>query len=452
MRIALLTPYGGTNLGDMAIQTAAIKGIRSSIPEAEIWGITLHPERTRRLHGIPCFSMMGLRIKYYSESLFVSPDSTVSAIHQATAGTGTNPTLRAIWLSVRKIPVLGNLLQLLRRLFRLLQDIIRELRHLKASFTFMRSVGMVIIAGGGQLDDEWGGLWGHPYALLRWAALAKLAGSKVAVTSVGLGKLGRLSRIFVITALRIACYRSYRDAESKAAFHRYAFTRDDPCVPDLAFGLRCPHNSRLPARPHGVVVGVSPIAFGHSTNWPTSAPDVYAAYVSKLVRFVVNLRSRGCQIYFFATSGSDQGVVTEIMRRLAQDLPGELDGIEACQTATLAELLPRIDLADIIIASRLHGTILSHLREKPVVAISFDRKVNSHMENVEQSEYVLDIARFTEDELALAFNSALRRSAQIKATLRNHVDRYQAPLLTQYRLLAYLARGGRDTQQSVGHP
>ena len=51
---------------------------------------------------------------------------------------------------------------------------------------------MLVVAGGGQLDEEWGGSWGHPYALMKWAVLARVAG---AVDSFS--KCGRMPYGFV---------------------------------------------------------------------------------------------------------------------------------------------------------------------------------------------------------------------------------------------------------------
>jgi hypothetical protein len=55
IRIALLTPYSGTNLGDAAIQEAATRNIGARCPGAVISGSTLNPVTTAARHGIPCF-------------------------------------------------------------------------------------------------------------------------------------------------------------------------------------------------------------------------------------------------------------------------------------------------------------------------------------------------------------------------------------------------------------
>ena len=66
---------------------------------------------------------------------------------------------------------------------------------------------------------------------------------------------------------------------------------------------------------------------------------------------------------------------------------------------TWRDLVAVLREADYLIASRLHGTILSFVSKTPVVAISFDPKVDWVMEDLKQSEYLLHITDFTAEEV-----------------------------------------------------
>ena len=55
MKIALLTPYTGGNLGDAAIQDAVIGNVRKRYPDAELCLVTLSPQATARLHKVPSY-------------------------------------------------------------------------------------------------------------------------------------------------------------------------------------------------------------------------------------------------------------------------------------------------------------------------------------------------------------------------------------------------------------
>src|SRR3954471_8494654 len=56
-RLALLAHCGTGNLGDEASLAAVLDNIRRRSPLVSIVGLSMHPEDTRRRHGIPCFAM-----------------------------------------------------------------------------------------------------------------------------------------------------------------------------------------------------------------------------------------------------------------------------------------------------------------------------------------------------------------------------------------------------------
>ena len=65
MKVALLTPYDGGNLGDAAIQEALIGNFRKYDPQVQLSGITLHPESTAARHHIPCYPLAAISRPYY---------------------------------------------------------------------------------------------------------------------------------------------------------------------------------------------------------------------------------------------------------------------------------------------------------------------------------------------------------------------------------------------------
>ena len=122
--------------------------------------------------------------------------------------------------------------------FRPLVCLAQECLHILRSYRVLRSVDMLVIAGGGQLDEEWGGSWAHPYALMKWAVLARAAGTSVVFLSVGGCRAeSRFTKLFLRIALSLACYRSYRDEGSRQLALAITPSADGPVVPDLAFSL-----------------------------------------------------------------------------------------------------------------------------------------------------------------------------------------------------------------------
>lgn len=459
IRIGLLTPYGGTNLGDGAIQAAAIEGIQRHLPGAELWGITLNPPETAKRHGISAFPITGLLVPYYSETLFepfngltlrFSADSRSSEKHDNNEPTTSRIwDFGRIWKRIKQVPLLGHILNFLLGVLRKGLIVVHEIRHIGASFHFVRTLDMVIVSGGGQLDETWGRAWGHPYVLLRWALLTRLAGKKYVIFSVGVDEVRTgLSRFFIRTALSLASYRSYRDIVSKKLLEKWTFTSNDSCVPDLAFGLHVNPKYSCPlARAHSPCVGISPMAFGRSGSWPKPAPAVYRRYLSCLAEFTASLVEKGYRVVFFKSSGIDRHAIEDLQSMIVQSWPAnDSKMISVSMVETVEEFFKEVKKVDLVVATRLHGVILSHLLEKPVVAISYDRKVGTHMRDVGQGEYVLDLNSFNAAELMNSFQRLENDSEEIRETLRSHVSHYRATIEKQYEHLSRLLKSARGME------
>ena len=48
-----------------------------------------------------------------------------------------------------------------------------EVRHSVEGYRFLRTQHLLVVSGGGQLTEEWGGAWQHPFGLFKWAILAQ---------------------------------------------------------------------------------------------------------------------------------------------------------------------------------------------------------------------------------------------------------------------------------------
>jgi polysaccharide pyruvyl transferase WcaK-like protein len=301
----------------------------------------------------------------------------------------------------------------------------------------MKDVSLLLVSGGGQLDDYWGGPWGHPYALFKWGLLARAVGARYIFLSVGTCSLGsRLSTLFIRYALRLATYRSYRDQTSKKLLEHMSFTRKDAVYPDLAFSYvnrKVMH--RDGGRNGGQVVGVSPIAYLSQYSWPKEDLSVYRRYLNNLVNFVSTLIRQGHSIVFFSTDGPDHKVVNDVVNILAKDVSLNISE-KICQTriGNLDDLFAQLLKVDYVVASRLHGVLLSHRLCIPVLAISYDRKVDTHMADMGLSEYCVDIHNLETGSLLKRFESLTMNATPIKSILREKNADYARALEHQYEL------------------
>jgi polysaccharide pyruvyl transferase WcaK-like protein len=411
-KIGLLGPFGYGNLGDAAIQEAMIQHIREHQPEAQIYGFSLNPTDTENRHGIPTYPIMRMP---------ESPDSLLSKIPHR----------------IRY----NRIFQILVRIFvKAPAEFILAVR----SFNSFTGFDLLIVSGGGQLDDYWGGAWGHPLTLFKWATIAKLRGTEYLFVSVGAGPLNaKLSRFLVRKALSMACYRSYRDAGSKTFIKGIGLKNDDdPVYPDLAYSLpvKINHNPSQPARAHPTV-GIGPMAYFDPRVWPERDSTVYLGYLRKLAAFVAWLIQQDYRILFFlGQSTHDQWAINDLKAILEEAGNVNLEQqILASPAQTVGDIIRQLSTTDVVVASRLHSVILAHVLNKPVLAISYHQKIGVLMADLGQSEYCLDIDQFDVDTLKERFIALEANQALLRAQIEKKMQAYRCALDEQYaRLFNYL--------------
>ena len=382
---ALLSPCGHGNLGDAAIQDAVIQAIRRRVSPCLICGITLRPADTEKRHGILSFPIAqgATEPQDYPQG----PDSHPEKI-----------TTRAIAVGLQK--KMPRLLDLCAR--KLLPQgwpwLIRmEVAHLMQSARVLKDVDMLIVSGGGQLDDFWGGPWRHPYALFKWSVLARFTNTRVIVLGTGFGTLGSwLSRFFVRTALRLSDYCSYRDQGSKDLMKRAGFHRNDPVCPDLAFSLDVnAYRSREPRDADvAMQVCISPMVYCDPRAWPMKDAGAYQSYTEKLTALTINLLQNRYRVVLVASDGMDNRAVAELRDSVVSSLQGTSFDLHSPEVGTVEQFIRYAMESRIVIASRMHGVLLTQLVGTPVIALSYERKVKALMDQMQQPAFCLDIDSF----------------------------------------------------------
>jgi polysaccharide pyruvyl transferase WcaK-like protein len=435
-KIALLTPYTGGNLGDAAIQEAVIANIQRRYPDADIYLITLCPKVTTKLHGVPSLPI-GITI-------YEPPNPLIENRHNNDANTYAMAKQRLLSRGMTTVKQSSLLHSALKHVYQIVTPAVirrglwlirQEMFHVISTCRFLKGVSLLIVSGGGQLDDYWGGVWGHPYALFKWGLIARAVGTRYVFLSVGTSSLeSRLSTFFIRQALKLATYRSYRDQTSKRLLKHISFTLDDAVYPDLAFSyvnrglLHNPDCSNI-----GKVIGVSPIAYLSRYGWPRKDLSVYERYFESLVSSVSTLIRQGYSIVLFSTEPADRKVINDVVDSLAKDGSLNLNG-RICHphTDTLDDLFAQLVNVDYVVASRLHGVLLSHLLCIPVLAISYDRKVDTYMADMGLSKYCLDIHSLDTVSLLERFESLTTNADRITSCLEAKAVDYACALERQY--------------------
>jgi len=422
-KIGILSPSGTGNLGDEATVAVLIEQIRSRYPHAEIYGLTVNPDDTRKRHGIAAYAAR-------SNASLQGPAATRDRWTDTTGTQGTD-LIKAL---LKKIPFLYAVLKALQAVPRLLANSIGELAFLAKSFACMGGTNLLIVAGSGQLCDNFKGPWGFPYSLVKWSVIAKLCGAKLAYLSCGAGPIdSRLSRIFIKAALRLSDYRSFRDAGSSKLVEKIGVSGTNPVFPDLVFSSKLSANGGSAGKSR--IVAINPFPHCDHRYWPVNEPEAYSSYVNRLASVASWLINHNYTVLFFPTQiRADVLVIEDVKRILMKDPTLDLrQRLVVTTTSTFQDLIAQLAAADMVVASRFHGVLISFLLNKPVLALSHHPKVDNLMRDMGQSDFVLDIGTFDSKTVASRIVALESRSHLIKQQIKFNVAACQRKLDSQYK-------------------
>ncbi len=421
-RVAFVSPCGYGNLGDAAIVDSLIAGIRRRLPGVEIVGFTLNPSDTAARHGVEALPCGGFSLPHYP--IRKAPIAEPGAGEPAREARPS--TMRRMIAALRGQA--GAALPGARRGKRVAAMAFAEVRHRRMVAARLHGFDHVVVSGGGQLDDFWGGALGHPYTLYRFSQAARHAGARFDVLSVGTGNLAtRLSRTFVGRALGAATYRSFRDARSRELAAAAGATAADPIVPDLAYGLPMPAVAPRGARP---MIGIAPMCYADPRVWPKPDAARYANHVATMAGVAVHMVRAGRDVILFGTDRPDREPVAECHARVmaALDAPGR-ERVRLVMPERTGALLELIGSCDLVVAARFHGVLLSHVAGRPVLAVSHERKVATLMNELGHDAYCAPIdeldpaaASARIDELLRDHDAVSARIRDVAASYRRRVD------------------------------
>jgi polysaccharide pyruvyl transferase WcaK-like protein len=423
--------HGGTkNLGDEALLAAVVQNVRLRVPGAEVIGFTINPEDTRARHGIPCFPIR----RTGKSTLSQSPASPSPSSETSSSKTVGNPGVtEKIKDAARAIPGLRSLIQGLRNFGQGLLTVLHEPKFLLDSYGRLKGVELLLVAGSQQLNDGYGGAWGFPFTLYKWSLLSKLTGTKVAILSVGAGPItSPLSKFFFRRVLNMVSYRSYRDAISSRLMESLGIKGSHPVFPDLVYSFQLPAPKPASKITERVVVGTNPVPFFDGRYWPTPDPALYKEYVNKFAAFAEWLDKSGHSVLFFPTQARADVLTIDDIRQ-AMNGSGHSPNLLAGQRIeTIEDLISEISRADLVVANRYHGILISLMMNKPVLGVAYHEKSRALLAQVGQGDYVLNIADFKTEELIARFAKLEANAPAIKEQIAEHMAPLRQALAQQY--------------------
>ena len=428
-RYAVLSPCGWGNLGDAAIIDSLLHALHERHPASLIVGYTLHWQDTCARHHIEAHPLTGFSLPYYplldagADGSYTLPHFDGSDVPEGASDSNNRPSVQRF---VRRHRAAVSSLSFLLGTVRARNERGR-LRELVAE---LEGTTAVVVAGGGQLDALFGGFFGQPYVLWRWAYLARRVGARFVVLSVGTGTLGLAERWLTCRALRRADYRSYRDPTSRQMLRDPSLTINDPIVPDLAYALPFepvdrPENASM-------VIGVSPMNFQHPDYYPGGDLARYERHLSVFHAACIKLLRLGHDVVLFTTDASDDVGLADLTRML-KDAPAELSGKWTIAGArTVPELMGMYQSVDVVVAARLHGVLLAHVAHKPVLALAHERKVRTLMNDLGHERFCLEFSEIDESDLEQRIEDIIEQRKELAADIAAQVASLRARVERQY--------------------
>ena len=394
-QIALFGAFGVGNLGNECTLQALLYNIRSYIPGAEISCICEGPQEVRSAYGIPA------------------------------------SLVREIPLS----PINNRVLRFLRRIF---VGVPMELLRWLRTIAKLKDVDMLIMTGTGMLADFGIGPLGLHYEILKWTVAAKLCRCKVLFLSVGAGPLQhRLSRRFVKAALSCADYRSYRDHFSKNYLKSIGFDSDNDSVyPDLAYSFP---TAKIPAAnrdgaSHKTVIGVGLITYFNRRSTLPEDETVYRDYIANLGNFVSWLIEKKYTVrLLIGDVAYDQRARQDLRAFIEERGDGYTNGSIIDDPGTsVDDVLSQLAATDFVVASRFHNVLLALMLGKPVLAISYNEKVDALIASVGLTEFCQDIERIDLEKMNRQFDELEKKANSTRQQLQRNAEACRLALDDQY--------------------
>ncbi len=428
-RIGIFGHYGNENLGDEAIIEAVVRQIHRRLPAASLIGFSINPRDTAERFEMPAYPIRrGLDRRRPSET------QTRAAHKPNESGAGTTHQT-GLKSRLKRIPVLRELIKLAGLSISALTRLTAEVKFLWKSKQRLRNIDLLMITGSNQFLDNFGGPWGFPYTLCKWAWLARLVGTPVVYVSVGAGPISAsLSFRLIRWALIPARYVSMRDEPSLALLRDHGYRGRASVFPDLAFSLPSRSKDKAsPAEGRQPVVGINPMPVYDKRYWCVHDDNLYERYVREMALFTKGLLDLSYPCFLWSTQPRDELVIVDILDHLENELAQVIDREAMTRMPrTVAELVLVLGDMDIAVPTRFHGVVLSLWNGIPTLSVCYHRKQRDLMEDMGQGEHAVTFETLDSRELLTRFSALAENLPAVRAQISKSNIAYEQALDEQY--------------------
>lgn len=277
-----------------------------------------------------------------------------------------------------------------------------------------------VISGGGSLLQDATGWKTIPY-YLSILKLAQWLRKPTFIYSQGLGPVNRTSFYSPIVSVFSRCaYVSVRDTESANLLGKMGYTKDVEVVPDPVMGLPlkdCSEEDGGSDEPGKAEGKVKPV-IGVSVRYWSKDRSELTGIAESLKRIIDGCQGKVVLRFLPFHLPSDELASREVMERLAGAGIGSGNCLLAAGIEHPQDMLGEVASCDLIIGMRLHSLIYGASQYVPVVAVSYDPKIDQFMRRLDATAVAqvgaYDTAAVAEEALRLLHASPQWHSARRK--------------------------------------
>ncbi len=304
---------------------------------------------------------------------------------------------------------------------KLLLRIPRAVENVVGTLWRARRYDVLVLPGGGMLEDYCDRPTGEPLSLFLWCLGARMAGKRIAFVSVGAGPMRNpVSRKLMTASARMATYRSFRDTGARDFMRRVGIdVSRDEVFPDIAYGLSAAGPDTGRPAGDGLTVAVGAMLYeGYYPSWVArrgGAPDgaardgaVLDRYLNELAAFVLWLIGGGHRVRMITGQTTDWRAVERllaIVRSRGGPEPG--DRLIAEPVSSLQGVMDQIACSDVVVATRYHNLVCALKLGKPTIAVNYSGKNAALMADAGFADLCQDVEELDADLLVRQLSAVL---------------------------------------------
>jgi len=288
-------------------------------------------------------------------------------------------------------------------------------KSIRAVFSAVKGCDLLISGGGSLLQDVSSKKSIIYYLAIMW--IAKLLGKKVFIYSQGIGPIiSKFNRVLTAMTLKSTDGIVVRDEASKELLVEIGLEESrihvtaDPVLrirkADLAMGLKILKNEGFQKNTARLTVGWAIRERKTESNFVDELCDAINALYDKYHAQIVLIPFHYSE---------DMAVILKIKERLG-------DRVYCIQHKYLTEeMLSIIGNMDVLVGVRLHSIIHAAIMEVPMIAISYDPKINSFMHSINMKA-MCSVYDFKSEFFMEEFEKTLGNAENIKLQVSREIN------------------------------